>query len=139
MTGDPGDVLTASGLRARFAETRKSADPLDVVMPPGLSRWPHVMQEKLEGPLKPAGVLVPLMERDAGLSILLTQRAAHLKHHAGQVSFPGGSMESHDRDVEAAALRETHEEVGIEPERIDVIGYLRTMPTITGSTRSRNG
>ena len=125
-------MLTASGLRARFAETRKPADPLDVVMPPGLSRWPHGMQEKLEGPLKPAGVLVPLMERDAGLSILLTQRAAHLKHHAGQVSFPGGSMESHDRDVEAAALRETHEEVGIEPERIDVIGYLRTMPTITG-------
>lgn len=108
------------------------ADPLDVIMPPGLSRWPHAMQEKLEGPLKPAGVLVPLMERDAGLSILLTQRAAHLKHHAGQVSFPGGSMESHDRDVVAAALRETHEEVGIEPERIDVIGYLRTMPTITG-------
>jgi len=90
------------------------------------------MQEKLEGPLKPAGVLVPLMQRPEGLSVLLTQRAAHLKHHAGQVSFPGGRMEPHDTDVQAAALRETHEEVGIEPHRVDVIGYLRTMPTITG-------
>jgi 8-oxo-dGTP pyrophosphatase MutT (NUDIX family) len=101
-------------------------------MPPGLSRWPHGMQEKLEGPLTPAGVLVPLMQRPEGLSVLLTQRASHLKHHAGQVSFPGGRMEAHDEDVRAAALRETHEEVGIEPHLIDVIGYLRSMPTITG-------
>ena len=102
------------------------------MMPPDLSRWPHGMQEKLEGPLTPAGVLVPLMQRPGGLSVLLTQRAAHLKHHAGQVSFPGGRMERHDDDVRAAALRETHEEVGIEPHHIDVIGYLRSMPTITG-------
>ena len=132
MTGPPDDALTAGGLRARFANTQMPEDPLDVVMPPGLSRWPHRMQEKLEGPLKPAGVLVPLMQREEGLSILLTQRAAHLRHHAGQVSFPGGSMEPHDTDVQAAALRETHEEVGIEPQRVDVIGYLQTMPTITG-------
>lgn len=132
MTGAPGDALTVRGLRARFADTRLPEDPLDVVMPPGLSRWPYRMQEKLEGPLKPAGVLVPLMQREEGLSILLTQRATHLRHHAGQVSFPGGRMEPHDPDVRAAALRETHEEVGIEPHRVDVIGYLGTMPTITG-------
>ncbi len=108
------------------------ADPLDVVMPPGLSRWPHAMQQKLDPPLKPAGVLVPLMQRSEGLSVLLTQRASHLTHHAGQVSFPGGRMEADDTDVRAAALRETHEEVGIEPRNVDVIGYLRSMPTITG-------
>ena len=90
------------------------------------------MQQKLNVPLTPAGVLVPLLRRPAGLSMLLTQRASHLKNHAGQVSFPGGRMESHDRDVRAAALRETYEEVGIEPARVDVIGYLRSMPTITG-------
>ncbi len=101
-------------------------------MPPGLSRWPHAMQKKLDVPLKPAGVLVPLMQRREGLFVLLTQRASHLAHHAGQVSFPGGSMEPHDTDVCAAALRETHEEVGIEPQNVDVIGYLRSMPTITG-------
>lgn len=101
-------------------------------MPPGLRRWPHAMREKLAGPLKPAGVLVPIMERQDGLSVLLTQRAADLKHHAGQVSFPGGRMEEHDADVREAALRETHEEVGIEPQLVDVIGYLDSMPTITG-------
>lgn len=132
MTSPNDGPLTAAGLRARFAGTQLPRDPLDVVMPPGLSRWPHGMQEKLEGPLTPAGVLVPLMQRPEGLSVLLTQRASHLKHHAGQVSFPGGRMEDHDDDVRAAALRETHEEVGIEPHHIDVIGYLQSMPTITG-------
>jgi 8-oxo-dGTP pyrophosphatase MutT (NUDIX family) len=101
-------------------------------MPSGLKRWPHALRERLTGTLTAAGVLVPVMERPDGLSVLLTQRAADLKHHAGQVSFPGGRMEAHDEDVRAAALRETHEEVGIEPQFVDVIGYLRSMPTITG-------
>lgn len=107
-------------------------DPLDVVMPPGLRRWPHAMREQLAGPLRPAGVLVPLMQGAEGLSILLTQRARHLKTHAAQASFPGGRMEPHDTDVRATALRETHEEVGVAPEQVEVIGYLRSMPTITG-------
>lgn len=133
MTGPiGGPILTAAGLRARFAGTRLPADPLDVVMPPEISRWPNAMRDMLDVPLKPAGVLVPLMQRPEGLSVLLTQRASHLKHHAGQVSFPGGRMETHDPDVRAAALRETHEEVGIEPHAVDVIGFLRSMPTITG-------
>ncbi len=132
MTGWADRPLTADALRARFAGTQLPADPLDVVMPPGHRRWPQGMRQKLNVPLKPAGVLVPLLQRDAGLSVLLTQRASHLKHHAGQVSFPGGSMEPHDQDVLAAALRETHEEVGIPPDDVDVIGYLRSMPTITG-------
>lgn len=132
MTEPSDGDLSIERLRARFEGTRLPDDPLDVVMPPGLSRWPHGMQQKLNGPLTPAGVLVPLMQRAEGLSVLLTQRASHLKHHAGQVSFPGGRMEAHDDDVRAAALRETHEEVGIEPHHVDVIGYLRSMPTITG-------
>jgi 8-oxo-dGTP pyrophosphatase MutT (NUDIX family) len=90
------------------------------------------MREQLSGTLKPAGVLVPIIERASELTVLLTQRSAELKHHAGQVSFPGGRMEEHDADVEVTALRETHEEVGIESRHISVVGYLRTMPTITG-------
>ena len=101
-------------------------------MPPGLERWPHGMRQRLGGPLRPAGVLVPILEHDDGLTVLLTQRASHLKHHAAQASFPGGRMEVHDADVCATALRETHEEVGIAPEQVDVIGFLRAMPTITG-------
>lgn len=101
-------------------------------MPPGSSRWPEPMREQLSAQLKPAAVLVPIFEHGSDLSILLTQRSAELKHHAGQVSFPGGRMEEHDENVKAAALRETHEEVGIAPHDVAVIGYLRTMPTITG-------
>jgi 8-oxo-dGTP pyrophosphatase MutT (NUDIX family) len=90
------------------------------------------MREQLSGLLKPAGVLVPIIQRDLELSLLLTQRSADLKHHAGQVSFPGGSKEEHDADVEATALRETEEEVGIARHQVSVMGYLQTMPTITG-------
>lgn len=125
-------LLSAATLRTRFSGTELPEDPLDVSMPPGLRRWPHAMREKLVGPLRPAGVLVPIMERPQGLSVLLTQRAAHLKIHAAQASFPGGRMEAHDVDVRDTALRETHEEIGVPPESVDVIGYLRSMPTITG-------
>jgi 8-oxo-dGTP pyrophosphatase MutT (NUDIX family) len=124
--------MTADAVRERFANTALPDDPLDVAMPPGLRYWPHAMREELAGPLRPAGVLVPIMQRRSGLTILLTQRARGLRIHAGQASFPGGRMEAHDPDVQATALRETHEEVGIEPAQVDVIGYLQAMPTITG-------
>jgi 8-oxo-dGTP pyrophosphatase MutT (NUDIX family) len=101
-------------------------------MPPGSSRWPEPMREQLSGLLRPAGVLVPIIERGAELSLLLTQRSADLKHHAGQVSFPGGGMEDQDADVEATALRETEEEIGIARHEVSVLGYLQTMPTVTG-------
>jgi len=63
---------------------------------------------------------------------MLTQRSAELKHHAGQISFPGGRMEADDSDIAHTALRETHEEVGIPGEQVTVVGYLPAMPTITG-------
>jgi 8-oxo-dGTP pyrophosphatase MutT (NUDIX family) len=90
------------------------------------------MREQLSGTLRPAGVLIPIVERASELTVILTKRSAELKHHAGQVSFPGGGMEEQDADVEAAALRETHEEIGIASHHVCVIGYLGTMPTITG-------
>jgi len=125
--------ITVSHLRDRLAGTRKPADPLDVVMPPGSEHWPWGMRDQLTASLKPAGVLIPVIEREGSeLSLLLTQRAAELKHHAGQVSFPGGRMEEHDADIEVTALRETHEEVGIGNHEVTVIGYLEPMPTITG-------
>lgn len=127
----PGE-LTPEGLRDRFADTRLPEDPLDVVMPPGSDRWPEPMRRQLENGLRPAGVLVPLMQRPGGLTLLLTQRAADLTHHGGQISFPGGRIEEHDASVQETALRETHEEVGIAPHHVDVIGYLRAMPVITG-------
>ncbi len=126
------ESVTADLLRERLARTRLPKDPLDVTMPPGIERWPASLQERLSATLTPAGVLIPVMQRARSLSVLLTQRSAELKHHAGQVSFPGGRMEEDDSDVRVTALRETHEEVGIEPRHVSVIGYLGSMPTITG-------
>src|SRR5688500_8919247 len=62
----------------------------------------------------PAAVLIPLIERDSGLTVLLTQRATQLKNHAGQISFPGGRIEPSDKGARAAALREAQEEIGLD-------------------------
>ncbi|MDJ0906038.1 MAG: CoA pyrophosphatase [Woeseiaceae bacterium] len=125
-------TITAEQLRERLAGTRKPLDPLDVVVPRGTYSWPAGMLEKIAATLKPAGVLIPVRRHAAGLSVLLTQRSADLKHHAGQVSFPGGRMEDADADIEVTALRETREEIGIAEDAVAVIGYLETMPTVTG-------
>jgi len=82
--------------------------------------------------LTAAGVLVPLVVREEGLSVLLTQRTAHLIHHGGQISFPGGRVENEDPDPQAAALRETEEETGLDRNKIDVVGRLDAYATITG-------
>ena len=107
-------------------------DPLAVVMPPGSREWPADLRRKMCEGLKPAGVLIPIIEHADSLSVLLTQRSSELTHHAGQVSFPGGSMESADADITQTALRETHEEIGIRPEQVDVAGYLPPMLTVSG-------
>src|SRR3984957_7330425 len=80
----------------------------------------------------PAAVLVPLVERQSGLTVLLTQRAETLKDHAGQISFPGGRIEPEDRDAWHAALRESYEEIGLLPEFVEFAGYLPDHPVITG-------
>ena len=126
-------MISASSLRQRLAGTKLPADPTDVITLPGSESWPASLREQLEATLTPAGVLIPMFDRgDSGFSLLLTQRAAELKHHAGQISFPGGRMEPDDADIGVTALRETHEEVGIAPEQVSVIGYLEPMPTVTG-------
>jgi len=80
----------------------------------------------------PAAVLVPLVERESGLTVLLTQRAATLKDHAGQISFPGGRIESNDVDAWHAALREAHEEIGLSESHVEFAGYLPDHWVVTG-------
>jgi 8-oxo-dGTP pyrophosphatase MutT (NUDIX family) len=80
----------------------------------------------------PAAVLIPLVERDTGLTVLLTQRAETLKDHAGQISFPGGRIEPEDQDAWHAALREAYEEIGLLPNYVEFAGYLPDHHVITG-------
>lgn len=125
-------IITADDIRQRLARTRRPNDPLAVDFTHMGARMPETMIDQLKPRLRAAGVLVPIVDRAESPSILLTERSKALKHHPGQVSFPGGRMESHDEDIVATALRETHEEVGIAPGHVDVAGYLAPVATITG-------
>lgn len=80
---------------------------------------------------QPSAVLVPIVKRSDGLYLLLTQRANHLRHHPGQISFPGGRMDDTDKNLILTALRETYEEVGIPENKIQVIGKLELLPTVS--------
>jgi 8-oxo-dGTP pyrophosphatase MutT (NUDIX family) len=82
--------------------------------------------------LTPAAVLVPIVLHPEAPTLLLTQRTAHLRDHASQISFPGGRIEPEDASVIHAALRETQEEVGLAANYIEVIGYLPEYRTSTG-------
>ena len=84
------------------------------------------------GPQVEAAVLVGLVPRSEGTQVLLTRRNEALRHHGGQVSFPGGRIESTDIDVIAAAIRETHEEIALRPAQISPLGFLDAFTTISG-------
>lgn len=84
-------------------------------------------------PLRPAAVLVPIVARPS-LTFLLTERTAHLARHAGQIAFPGGRPEPFDRSPAETAIREAHEEIGLDPRSVDAIGVLPTYVTGTGFT-----
>jgi hypothetical protein len=73
------DQITTALLRERLSDTCLPADPTDVVMPPGSDNWPEEIRSALTESLKPAGVLIPVIERETGLTVLLTQRSAELK------------------------------------------------------------
>lgn len=116
----PAERLQAAALRARFA-----APPL---WQPEVEREPRF----LDRPPASAAVLVPLVARASGLAVLLTQRTVYLPTHAGQIAFPGGKVDASDASVQAAALREAHEEVGLAPAHVEVIGELPLYTTGTG-------
>lgn len=82
----------------------------------------------------PAAVLVGLVPRPTGLHVLLTRRTNALRHHPGQVAFPGGRIEPGDADARAAAIRETGEEIGLPPSDLAPVGWLDPLATVTGFT-----
>lgn len=81
---------------------------------------------------KPAAVLMALVARETGLHVLLTERAAHLHHHPGQISFPGGRVDATDTSAEHTALREAEEEIGLHAAQIEILGRLPLYITGTG-------
>lgn len=116
----PAQRLTAAALRERFARPQ----PFEPEIPGdgGLfaTRSPAA-----------AAVLVPLVQRDHGLQVLLTQRTAHLRDHAGQVAFPGGRTEPEDGSPQRTALREAAEEIGLGESHVELIGQLPLYRTVT--------
>jgi 8-oxo-dGTP pyrophosphatase MutT (NUDIX family) len=112
--------LTPAALRERFTEVRD---------------WDHEIPGDgglfaTRAPAQ-AAVLIPLVMRESGVTVLLTRRTAHLRSHAGQISFPGGATEPEDGSSEATALRETMEEIGLAAEHIQILGRLPEYVTVT--------
>lgn len=115
---------------------KEAGHALDGPQPPrAAKRGDHDLNDddmRHPGPLTPAAVLVPLVDHPDGMTILLTQRTAHLTDHAGQISFPGGRIEERDTSPAEAALREAYEEVGLPPEQVEPVGRLDDYETRTG-------
>lgn len=84
--------------------------------------------------LRDAAVLVPLIEQSDGWHVILTMRSSALKHHPGQIAFPGGKQDGGDADLAETALREAEEEIGLQRTNVDVIGTLASHETVTGFT-----
>lgn len=117
MAIDQIDRIRAALLHPGAATSDFDLNP-DVVLPEGrVSR--------------PAGVLAPIQLVDGRLELLLTKRSSGLKHHPGQIAFPGGKQDPGDADSIAAALREAHEEIGLPPENVEVLGTLPVHDTVT--------
>lgn len=122
-------TMRAAGVSREYVLARLAAAPA-----PEICRGDHDLNPGLlpEGPLTRAAVLVPLVDRPQGITILLTRRTDHLHAHAGQISFPGGRCEPGDCDVVATALREAEEEIGLPPDFVTPIGRLDVYVTRTG-------
>jgi 8-oxo-dGTP pyrophosphatase MutT (NUDIX family) len=125
------NVKTLDVIRRRLAAPRRPLDPRARLLGNIDGPISPQLREVLERPGQPASVLLALLPRRGGPTVLFTERAAHLKDHGGQVSLPGGRLAAGETPVEAA-LREAHEEVGLAPAAVEVIGSLDQFVTGTG-------
>jgi 8-oxo-dGTP pyrophosphatase MutT (NUDIX family) len=128
-----GMTMTREDVRRRLV-ARNDAIAAGALMPPPYVGSDFTLNGADRPPdnLRSAAVLVPLVDRAAGLTVLLTQRTADMPSHAGQIAFPGGRHDKRDPDLIATALRETEEEVGVGPAFVDVVGSLDNYVTGSG-------
>ena len=109
MMRDPDTLLRAALGRAHAPSSDYDLNP-DTVLPEGRR-------------LRPAGVLVPVLIAPGGARLYLTTRSSALKHHPGQIAFPGGKQDDGDADIISAALREAKEEIALDPGNVEVLGH----------------
>lgn len=121
-----------SRIRKRLAGTAPAHEREQWLVPGRTLEQSRAFISQFPADPRPAAVLIPLVERDEALTVLLTHRATQLKNHAGQISFPGGRLEPEDEGPRAGALREAQEEIGLDPGFIDVVGYLPDHVIISG-------
>ena len=136
MTDGVSHTLSPAELRARILRKFEGSRPRHE-----LADWRLLgvdaerarrMQRHFPTDPVPAAVLVALVDRPEGLTVLLTQRASQLAKHAAQIAFPGGRLEESDADIASAAVREAQEEIGLDPARVRVFGYLPDHLVISG-------
>lgn len=134
MTNTTTPHLSPEALRTTFSASTLPPQLATEMLYEHYSQYQDFLQavDIADRPFRHAAVLIPIVDRSEGLFVLLTKRSEQLRSHAGQISFPGGTIDPEDADAEAAALRETAEEVGILGDEIEVIGYLPTFETFTG-------
>jgi len=131
----PGPLRAPSlaAIRRIVAAPRAAVDPLErIVANVEGGRLSPALRAVLDQPTRLASVLLALLERRGGLTVLFTERAAHLKDHAGQISFPGGRIAEQGETAVAAALREAQEEIGLDPAEVEILGPLDDFLTGTG-------
>lgn len=130
LSGPTGSGLNRAAVSRRLSSGYDPHGRGDARLLPGSGKDE---QPTDRGTLTPASVLVLLVDRPEGATVLLTQRTLHLAHHPGQISFPGGRQEPDDHgDVVRCALRETEEETGLPASAVDVLGRLDDYTTGTG-------